>query len=116
MELNIYDVIKKPVMSSKSLENFKKFGKITFYVHTKANKITIREAVEKIWNVKVDGVNVISLPGKTKYLGRKAYQSPAQKKAIITLKKGYKIEIPGMFETMGVSEAETMKQAENEGK
>ena len=59
--------------------------------------------MEKIWNVKVENVCVVTVPAKLKAFGRKEFLTPAKKKAIITLKKGYKIEIPGMFESMGAS-------------
>lgn len=103
MELSIYDIIKKPVISSRSLELYRKLGKITFEVHKSANKSMIKDAIEKIWNVKVADVCVVNLPGKIKMFARKEFKTPAKKKAIITLKKGFKIEIPGMFESMGAA-------------
>lgn len=92
-------------MTTKSLEIFKKEGKITFEVHKKSNKIMIKQAVEKIWNVKVDNVRVISLRGKTKSFGRRPFVGPDKKKAIVSLKKGYTIDLPGHFETMGINPA-----------
>lgn len=105
MELNYYDIIKKPVITSRSLELFRKLGKITFEVHKDSNKTLIKNAVEKIWTVKVADVCIVNLPGKTKTFARKIFVTPGRKKAIVTLKKGYKIEIPGMLETMGASES-----------
>ena len=101
MELNIYDIIKAPIISSKSIDLYKRLGQITFEVNKFANKIMVKNAVEKIWDVKVDKVRVINLPGKNKIFARRAFQSPGKKKAIVTLKKGYKVEIPGMFESVG---------------
>ena len=101
MELSIYDIIKKPVVTSKSIELFKTLGKVTFEVNKLANKIMICKAVEKIWDVKVSNVRVINSPSKSKIFAKKAFRSPGNKKAIVTLKKGYKIEIPGMFEGIG---------------
>ena len=101
MELSNYDVIKRPVITSKSIDLFKKLGQITFEVNIVANKVMIRNAVEKIWNVKVANVRVMKSKGKNKIFARKTFVSPDKKKAIITLKKGYKIEIPGMFEIIG---------------
>jgi large subunit ribosomal protein L23 len=101
MELNIYDVIKRPVISSKSMELFKTLNKITFEVNKFANKIVIRNAVEKIWDVKVDSVCIINSPDKSKIFARRKFHSPGKKKAVITLKKGYKIEIAGFHEAMG---------------
>ena len=70
-----------------------------------------KNAVEKIWNVKVAKVCTVKLPKKNKLFARKQFVSPGKRKAIITLKKGYKIELPGMLETMGASES--LKAAEN---
>lgn len=104
MELSIYDIIKKPVVTSKSVELFKKLGQLTFEVDKSANKITIRRAIEKIWDVKVADVRIMNVGGKEKVFARKSFMSPDKKKAIIKLKKGYKIEIPGMLEAVGLSE------------
>ena len=117
MELSIYDIIKKRIVTEKSSGLFKKFGQLTFEVHKKANKIMIRNAVEKIWAVKVDNVKVLTCPGKSKSFGRKLFKSPDRKKAIIKLKKGYKILLPGHFETMGISEENKKEKEPNlEGK
>ena len=119
MELKIYDIIKKPVMTSRSVELYRKLGKITFDVHRDANKSMIKNAVEKIWNVKIANVSVINLPAKVKAFGRKEFTTQAKKKAIVTLKKGYKIEIPGMFESMGAAESfsgQNVKDVQTEGK
>ncbi len=102
MELSIYNIIKKRIMTPKSSDVFRTLGKITFEVNKDSNKIMIKQAVEKIWNVKVDNVRVMTVPGKTKSFGRRSFKSSSKKKAIITLKKGYKIDLPGNFETMGV--------------
>jgi large subunit ribosomal protein L23 len=116
MELSIFDIIKKPVITSKSVELYKKLGQITFEVNTTANKIAVRQAVEKIWNVKVAGVSILNVSGKKKIFGRRPFMSSNKKKAIVTLKKGYKIEIPGMFEAMGVAEVAPGNEIEAEGK
>jgi large subunit ribosomal protein L23 len=105
MELNIYDVIKHPVITSKSIELYKKLGKVTFEVHGLANKLVIKDAVEKIWAVKVADVRVMNISGKIKIFARKEFRTSDRKKAIVTLKKGYKIEIPGMLETIGVADS-----------
>ncbi len=111
MELNVYDIIKKPVITNKSIELYKKLGKITFEVHKLSNKNTIKNAIEKIWNVKVANVCVMNVAGKVKTFARREFTAPDHKKAIVTLKQGYKIDIPGMLETMGAAEpAEVSKE------
>jgi large subunit ribosomal protein L23 len=102
MELNMYDLIKRAMVTSKSLELFHTLGKITFEVDKAANKTMVKDAVEKIWSVKVDRVAIINRPGKNKQHGRRPFSSSGRKKAIVTLKKGYKIDLSGLFETMGV--------------
>jgi large subunit ribosomal protein L23 len=115
MELNVYDIIKKAVITNKSVDLFKKYGKVTFEVNKNANKIMVRNAVEKIWNVEVANVRIVNIPGKERVFARKSFVTPDRKKALVTLKKGYKIEIPGMIETMGAVEPSQVKDA-SEGK
>lgn len=105
MELNFYDIIKKPIITSRSVELFRKLGKVTFEVHKDANKISIKQAVENIWAVKVANVCIVNTPEKSKLFARKVFVTPGKKKAIVTLKKGYKIEIPGMLESIGSTES-----------
>jgi large subunit ribosomal protein L23 len=102
MDLEIYDVIKKIIVSNKCDRLRDAFGKITFEVHKAANKIVVKNAVEKIWDVRVKNVRIINVKGKSKAFGRRPFQAPDRKKAIITLKEGYKIDLP-QFESMGVS-------------
>lgn len=100
MELSIYNIIKRPLVTTKSVELYRKLGTYTFEVHTTANKVMIREAVQKLWNVEVDKVRVVRIPGKIKTFNRRQFESSDRKKALVTLKKGFKIDLPGMFETM----------------
>jgi len=113
MDLSIYDVIKKISVTNKSRALSDKFGKVTFEVNKKANKSMIKRAVEKIWDVKVKSVGVINLKGKNKSFARRSFKAPDIKKAIITLKQGYKIDLPGQFESMGVNSG---AESKGEGK
>jgi len=112
MELSIFDIIKKPIITSKSVALFQKLGKITFEVNLNANKITVRRAVEKIWNVEVDNVRVMIRKGKNKVFARRPFKTSDKKRAIVTLKKGHKIDLPMMFETMGAGNVASMQQPE----
>ena len=114
MELSIYDVIKKIVTTPKSVELRKKLGQITLKVHMYSNKVLIKTAVEKIWNVKVDKVRVITVPGKKKTVARRTFAMPDTKKAIITLKPGYAIDLPDQIETMGLSSMAQESRTEGE--
>lgn len=94
MELGIYDIVKKVVLTSKSLQSYLKLGHITFDVHLSANKPMIADAIRKIWNVEVEEVRTCRIAGKNKIAaGRRAYRCSDRKKAIVTLKKGYKIDV-----------------------
>lgn len=89
--MNIYDIIKRPVVTEKSEYIRKEQNDYTFIVDTKANKIEIRNAVEKIFNVKVEKVNTLTIKPKVKRHGMKEYTTPFIKKAIVRLKEGDKI-------------------------
>ncbi len=112
MELSIYDIIKRPFVTTKSIDLYKKLNQYTFEVHADANKTMVGDAVEKIWNVKVDKVRVATITGKNKVFNRKAYATHPRKKAIVTLKKGYKIEIPGLFEAIASEKPQAKTEAE----
>ena len=107
----MYDLIKKAIITEKSLELFNKFGKVTFEVDKAANKAMVKDAVEKIWSVKVDSIAIINLKGKNKLYARRPFSSSGRKKAIVTLKKGYKIDLSGQFETMGVAPSQVEHKA-----
>ena len=112
MDLKIYDVIKNIFVTAKSSDLLDKFGKVTFEVHRLANKIMVRQAVEKIWNVKVENVRILNVKGKGKTFGRRPFKTSARKKAIITLKDGYKIKLPGQFESMGAASSAAESKTE----
>ena len=67
--------------------------KYIFIVDKKANKSEVKKAVESIYNVKVEDVNIINIKGKAKRLGRSLGKTSSVKKAIATLRKGDKIDI-----------------------
>ena len=67
--------------------------KYVFEVSDDSNKIEIRNAVEKIFNVKVKSVNTVNVKGKLKKVRFKEGKKKDRKKAIITLKEGFKIEL-----------------------
>jgi len=84
-----YDVIKKPVVSERSMDGAAQ-SKYTFEVATDANKHEIKYAVETIFGVKVEDVNTMNIQGKMKRMGVHSGRRPARKKAIIKLKEGSK--------------------------
>jgi len=68
-------------------------GKYAFEVAGEANKPQIKQAVEKAFKVEVTAVNVMTMPGKRRRLGRRQLPAHSWKKAIVTLKPGDKIEL-----------------------
>jgi large subunit ribosomal protein L23 len=98
-------IIKRPLLTEKStrlretggqelapLEGEEYAQKIVFEVARDANKIEIRQAVEKLFNVQVTDVHTQVARGKEKRVGRYSGRRPARKKAIVTLGAGQTIE------------------------
>ena len=88
-----YDIIKGPIITEKSSEIAQNNNQITLSVDTKANKIEIKDAVDKLFNVKVESVNTINVRPKKKRVGRYPGKTNKVKKAIVTLKEGSSIEL-----------------------
>ncbi|MFZ5907715.1 MAG: 50S ribosomal protein L23 [Nitrospirota bacterium] len=89
---NIYAIIKKPLFTEKGSALKEKENKILVEVPKDANKIEIKRAVEEIFKVKVEKISTINVLGKMKKLGKSLGKRPDRKKAIITLKKGEKLD------------------------
>ena len=85
-DLKYYDIILKPVITEKSMNEMAD-KKYAFYVHPQANKIQIKEAVQKMFEgAVVDKVNTMNLPGKKKRTRSHKYgRTSARKKAIVKL-------------------------------
>lgn len=87
-----YDVIVSPVITEKATMA-SEYNKVVFKVALTATKPQIKEAVEKLFDVKVESVNTLVRKGKTKFFkGRKGVQSDV-KKAVVTLAEGHSIDI-----------------------
>lgn len=81
------DIIIKPHVSEKSLQEIEE-DCYSFVVAKDANKREIRKAIEEIFQVEVERVNIMNRPGKKKSLGVFHGRTPDWKKAIVKLKKG----------------------------
>ena len=90
--MTIYDIIKKPVYNTEKTRDLLAKNEYTFFVDRRANKLQIREAVEKIFNVKVLDVNTTIVKPKMKRHGIKVYYTAPRKKAIVELKEGDSIK------------------------
>ena len=83
--LQYFDVILRPVVTEKSMADMAE-KKYTFLVHPEANKVQIKEAVEKMFEgTKVKAVNTMNLEGKKKRRGMVFGKTAKRKKAIVTL-------------------------------
>ena len=84
-DLKYYDIISKPVITEKSMAGME-LKKYTFYVHTKATKSQIKEAVEKMFaGTKVAKVNTMNCEGKNRRRGMTTGKTAKRKKAIVQL-------------------------------
>lgn len=89
-DIKYYDVLLKPVITEKSMALMGE-KKYTFLVHPDANKVQIREAVEKMFDgVKVAKVNTLNADGKNRRRGYAIGKTASIKKAIVTLAEGSK--------------------------
>lgn len=89
---NYRDIIKAPIITEKSANIAADEKTYVFKVDVKANKSQIKDAVEKIFNVKVEKVNTINVHPKKKRVGRYTGMTNKYKKAIVTLANGNKID------------------------
>ena len=87
------DIIKAPIITEKTSDLTQNNNTVTFSVDVRANKTQIKQAVEKIFNVKVENVNTVNVKPKTKRVGRYAGKTNRVKKAIVKLKEGSSIEL-----------------------
>lgn len=88
--MHLSEVIKRPIITEKStaLQSRQDY---VFEVDPKATKNQIKQAVEKMFKVKVVDVNVMNVPGKLKAIGRRRVMTSGYKKAVVTLSPGDKI-------------------------
>lgn len=88
----VYKILKEPHVSEKATQ-LSDENKYTFKVFFQANKIEIKKAISNLYGVKVKNVRIINIKPKKRILRGKEGTKTGYKKAIITLEKGYKIEI-----------------------
>jgi large subunit ribosomal protein L23 len=87
------DVLIRPLMTEKSMRQKEELNTVTFRVRPEANKVEIRTAVERVFNVKVAAVRTAVYEGKLKRMGRHQGRRSGWKKAIVTLQPGHKIDL-----------------------
>jgi large subunit ribosomal protein L23 len=89
--MHLYEVLRRPLITEKST-SLQALNKYAFEIADGANKTMIKQAVEKAFKVTVTGVNVVTMQGKMRRMGRREIHTNPWKKAIVTLKPGDKIE------------------------
>ena len=85
---NVYEVLKRPIITEKTSVKKEESNQVAFEVDPRANKIEIKQAVEKLFKVTVLDVNTMMVQGKVKRLGKFMGKRSDWKKAIVTLKEG----------------------------
>ena len=95
-EERLYQIILNPVISEKSTMAADRDGQVVFKVRTDATKSEIREAVEKLFEVKVKNVQVVNVRGKVKRFGRTPGMRSNWKKAYVCLEEGHDIDFLGL--------------------
>ena len=90
--MNIHQILLKPTITEKSTI-LQESGKYTFRVDMKANKVMVKEAVEKSFDVTVIDVNITKTHGKRKRYGSRITKKPDLKKAVVTLAEGDRINL-----------------------
>lgn len=92
---NARDIIIRPIITEKTMAMMDADNKITFEVAKGTNKTQIRLAVEEIFNVKVEKVNVLNIRPRTKRMGKYMGKTSAVRKAIVKLAEGQEIDLFG---------------------
>ena len=90
---NARDIIIRPLITEKTMKMQDADNKVTFEVARSANKTQVRIAIEEIFNVKVEKVNIVNVRPKTKRVGKYEGTTSAVRKAIVKLAEGNKINL-----------------------
>lgn len=92
--MHLYEVLKRPVVTEKTMIATDELNKVSFEVDMRANKVMVRQAVEKAFDVSVIDVHVMVMPAKTARRGSSTrIRHPKWKKAIVTLAPGDRIQL-----------------------
>jgi large subunit ribosomal protein L23 len=90
--MNIYDVIKKPLITEKTTVQKDENNVLAFVVNRAANKIEIKAAVEQLFNTQVASVNTVNVAGKSKRTAKGIGKRSNWKKAYVTLQEGSNVD------------------------
>ena len=92
---NYRDIIIRPIITEKSMRYMDEDNKVTFEVAKGTNKIEVARAVEHIFGVDVEKVNIMNVKPKKKRVGRYVGKTKAVRKAIVMIKAGQDIDLFG---------------------
>lgn len=90
---NARDIIIRPLITEKTMKMQDADNKVTFEVARSANKTQVRIAIEEIFNVKVEKVNIVNVRPRAKRVGKYEGTTSAVRKAIVKLAEGNKINL-----------------------
>jgi large subunit ribosomal protein L23 len=89
---DIFQIIKRPLLTEKSTRKKEEINEVTFEVDRRANRSEVKMAVQTLFKVKVQRVNLMQMEGKKKRVGKKAGKTADWKKALVRLAPGEAIE------------------------
>jgi large subunit ribosomal protein L23 len=89
----LHRTVVRPIVTEKTSAAYQAKGEYAFEVAPNANKQSIREAIERLFGVKVTGVWTMNVRGKPRRVGQSIGNRPNWKKAIVTLREGDKIDV-----------------------
>lgn len=95
MDLSIYEIIKGPRMTTKAYSLDQSLKQLVLDVHPQANKPLIAQALKQLFNVEVEKICISIMKGKKRRSGRSFFIAKTRKKAVVTLKEGYSVDITG---------------------
>ena len=90
-DLGLYNIDKRPVISEKSM-TYQSENVYAFFVNINANKYQIKDAIESIFEVKVESIRTVKVPAKKKKVRYKEGLTAVRKKAYVKLLEGYEIK------------------------
>ena len=88
-----YRVVRKPHVSEKTTDLIQNHNTYVFEVDPEATKTDVREAVSRIWNVRVESIRIVNVKAKVRRMGRITGFTKAWKKAIVKLAEGDGIDV-----------------------
>lgn len=93
MKRNPRDIIVRPIITEKTIAMQNADNKVTFEVAKGSNKVEIRQAIEEIFDVKVEKVNIVNVLPRKKRMGQYEGKTRSVRKAIVKLAEGSNIDI-----------------------